>query len=108
DIGAFRVFAEQLEFAAQIFASAAAKITVTAAKAGIDHDAIPGTPLGYARPDFIHVASRVRAENMRQGQLDSRPTITHPQVGMIERRRPHPDSDFTRPWLWHWKVCRKM
>jgi hypothetical protein len=52
---------------------------------GINGDAIPDGPPVSALPESVYRAGPIRTGDMRIGELDARPTISHPDIEIVQR-----------------------
>src|SRR5271166_3642466 len=62
----------------------------------------------YIRTDFCNLASHVTAGNVRKGNVDTRQTVTNPQVEVIQSAGMNADQDFivTEMWLRNLRVVQ--
>ena len=62
--------------------------------AGLDHHFVAGFGPCHQVPNFAHHARYITPKNVRQRNFDSRQTVPHPHIEMIQRAGAHLDENF--------------
>ena len=95
-VPAIASIADDVIFVARVVVAGEAFRTMTTSDAGLDHYFLACFRPRDEVADFAHNAGHVAPKNVRQRNFDSRQTVTHPHIEMIQRARAHLDQNFIR------------
>ena len=94
--GSGGMLAEQAEAPAERLVAAEAGLTGTAREAGVDHHPVAGGNASHRGSHRLHHPRGIRADDVRQLELEPRQPARDPEIEVIERRHAHPHAHLVR------------